>query len=443
MQEVYDFEVKKYKNYFAGGLIHHNTTIEVILAFSTAFGEYPWSKEPIQFPHYKPRKIRIVGQDWRQQIKTVLIPAMQEWWPKNRPVEIKKNGEGIPSFWKDLITGSTIEILSNNQESRLFEGWMGDLVCFEEPPRRDVRVACARGLIDRCGREFYAMTLLSEAWVHREVIKAVDKDGRPDMTVFNVNADIFVNVGYGITKEGVEQFKKTINEAEQEARLHGKPAFLSGLVYPKFDRQLHVKDLKKIPLDWITDIAIDFHPKKQWAVLFTATDGRDIKYCFDEIWENGSWKYIAEEIIRRIRDNHLRVANIIIDPLSKGDTQSDLNEESVFMKMQSYLMGFGYHLMGASKDKDGGIRMVTDLLWTENEMPALYFDRKKCSHTIWELESYMFDKNTGKPVKEDDDMCECLYRTILLDTKYYEPEDYDEDDYKKPEKQSVNSITGY
>ena len=45
-------------------------------------------------------------------------------------------------------------------ESDLFEGWDGHVIIYDEPPKRDNRVACARGLIDHNGIEIFAMGLI-------------------------------------------------------------------------------------------------------------------------------------------------------------------------------------------------------------------------------------------------------------------------------------------
>ena len=121
------------------------TAVSAILIQSILQGKWPWNNKKIHFPHNEPRKVRWVGQDWSKHIKTVLIPTLYEWWPKDRPVKIKKDGLGIETFWIDEITGSTLEIMSNKQESDLMEGWWGDLIVYDEPPKRDVRVACSRG----------------------------------------------------------------------------------------------------------------------------------------------------------------------------------------------------------------------------------------------------------------------------------------------------------
>lgn len=444
----------KYMIFTLTGANRISKTFTAFVSCLTAIrGKFPWEDDSVKPWLWEARgwrppiKIRILGQDWEQHIKTVLIKKMNELAPVMWGFEKRKNNVGVEAKWFYPANGSTIEVMSNKSESDLFEGWDGHVVYYDEPPKRDNRVACARGLIDHNGIEIFAMTLLKEAWVDREVIKATINNpghpdhGKPDLSVFNIHGDISVNIGHGITRKGVDQFKKTLTEDEIQARINGVPSYMSGLVYPQFKRDIHLKPRFRngVPLDWPIDILIDFHPKKPWAVLFLATDPRGYKWVVDEIWEHGSWKAIGEMIIRTVKRNNYRVNIIAIDPLSKGDTQSDLNEESVYEKMLSLFMSYGYTLRTACKDKDGGIIMVKDLLMTENEMPALFFfdDLKR---TVYEIEGYMYDDN-GKPLKEDDDMMENLYRAVLLDTKYTEIED--EDDYEPIYDTGRSTITGY
>lgn len=402
---------------FTGGNRMGKTFIGSYLAISVMAGKWFFDQKKMVFPHDRPRKIRYVGQSWEGHIKAVIEPALKFWWPKSRPVETKKNNQGIEALWKDNRTGSTIEIMSNVQDSSVFEGWEGDLVVYDEPPKRDVRVACARGLIDRQGRELFCMTLLKEAWIHREVIKARLDDGSPDLTIFNIDGKIYDNLGYGLTKEGIDQFAKTLTDDEKQARLEGKPSYMSSLVCPKFDRKKHVRDRFPIPLDALIDIQIDFHPSKKWAVVFVATLKNGFKYVCDEIWDKGNPKYIAEEIIRKIRERHYeRINSIEIDPLSKGGKE---NEIDVFSLVSETLASRNYPLGTASKDKEVGIAMLNSLLWTENEMPGLFFF-KDCVKTIQQVEDWMYDPDTLKPSKVDDDFVECLYRLVLKNTQWFD-----------------------
>lgn len=424
---------------YTGGNRSAKTTTCIWLALSVLYGRYLWDPSKIlSFVHDKPRRVRIVGQDWEKHIKTVIEAKLEEWWPASRKVEKRKNNVGVYAHWKDVETGSTLEIMSNNQDSDLFEGWDGDLVYYDEPPKRDVRVACARGLVDREGKEAFGMTLLGEAWVSREVIKARLPDGSPDPSIFNVVATIYDNLGYGVTQAGIDQFEKTLTADEKEARLYGKPSYLSGLVWPQFDRNLHVKSRFDVPGDWLVDIQIDFHPAKPWAVQFLATDPMGFKFVVEEMWEKGNPNYIADQIVKRIKSRHYRVeSEIQIDPLSKGDSNNDW---TVFDTMAKHFASYGYMLGVGSKSKETGLAMVRELLMTENEMPALFFFND-CVKSIEHVEDYMFDPDTHKPSKENDDFCETLYRNVLRGTYWYPLRDIDEE-RRRPSKKR-HSLAGY
>jgi len=434
-QEVYDFHVTKYENYFAGGLVHHNTTIGSIIGESTLFGKWPWSGKHLSFSHNLPRKVRYIGQDWKNQIEKVVLPEIRKWWPKNRPVKTRGNQIIPDAMWTDEKTGSTLEIMSNLQDSDVHEGWSGDLIIYDEPPKRDIRIANARGLIDRNGRELFCMTLLKEAWVDREVIKAMNKDGSPDMSVFNVNGEIWANVGYGITEEGIDQYAKTLTDDEKDARLRGVPSYMSGLVLPKFHRRTHLVDRFDVPLDWIIDIGIDVHPREKQAILFMATSPKGERFLCFEIFENGSGDWVGEQIIRVIDRYHYRVGRIIIDPLAKGDRNTG---DTTFDKIDRILSQHGHVLNTASKDKESGIIDINKHLMGPNKQPSLFVfnDLKR---TITEIEGWMYDEDTQKPQKKDDHMCENLYRLILENTTWYPMEE----DQREEEVASGNKWTGY
>ena len=551
------------------------TTIWAIIAICCMAGKWLWNGEPIRFSHNKPRKIRVVGQGWSSHIKTVVVPELWKWWPKNRPMvggKPKKNNDGVEYFWEDAITGSTLEILSNKQESEMFEGWSGDacieerqrvwmgdstwkrikdvkvgdevwtvgnsglmsknkvthvidngvrdivqvsvdgwyslfctpdhkiyvsglekkeaqhlkrgdavccegveywsfdsvrpagkarvydltvennhnFICegilvsnciFDEPPRRDIRVAAARGLIDRGGFELYACTLLKEAWVAQEIIKARLPDGRPDPSVYNVHATIEDNIGYGITRENVDQFAKMLTEDEKDARLRGVPSYMSGLVYPQFARDIHLKKRFRVPLDWPVDIAIDTHPRKPHSVLFMATSPRGFKYCIHEIREHGDGKSIAESVVRLVQWGVYRVNKVIIDPLSKGDSNET---DTTFEKASDVFARHGMYLETASKNKDAGILSVKEYLKSENNEASLFFF-DDLVYTIKEIEGLMWEVDPNsekeKAQKVDDDMMEDLYRLILLGTEYTRAIEAEEDEV--PVVSGVNKVTGY
>ena len=414
---------------FTGGNRVGKTTIGAILAISTTVGYFPWSEKKLIFSHKLPRKVRYIGQDWERHVAQVVVPALKKWYPHNRECYIKKNMVGVEAFWRDIQTGSTLEIMSNKQESELHEGWDGDLIVYDEPPKRSIRVANARGLVDRNGRELFCMTLLKEGWVDREIIRIKD-----DAT-FTVHGDIYTNVGYGLTIEGIKQFEKTLTDDEKDARLLGIPSYLSGLVYGMFKHNIHIIERRDIPSDWIIDVAIDIHPRERQAVLFIATSPQDIQYAVYEIWQHGTPEEIAKLVVDFLVDR--RVGTIQIDPLSKGDKN---NINTVYDRFNTILTMYNYTLQTASKDKSAGILKVKERLKSKNNEASLFIfnDLKR---TIFEFEGYLWDEDTQKPQDKDDHMMENLYRIMLMDTKWYE--DYEDFSSSSIEEFGRNSMTVY
>ena len=434
------------------------TSIGCIIAYAVLFGEWPWSGEKIAFPHKEPRKVLYVGQGWETHIQKVVEPELIKLWPKSRgQVQdvTKKNNQGIRAYWQDPVTKSELYIGSNNQESEAFEGPKYDLVVYDEPPTRNIRVACARGLVDRQGRELFVCTLVKEAWIHKEVINARDENGNPDMSVFPVDADIYTNVSRckcgeyitkqvtrdsglivgvcpkhgeqeefdrrGLTLDGVNQFSKTLRPDERLARLQGRPAYLADLVLHKFDRLRNCRPrIQKIPLNWVFDISIDFHPAKPWAIEFMGTDQKNFKYVTDFLELRGGPNAIGDEIVKFIEEHHYHVNSITIDPLAKGDTNSHEAEiDTTYTKLEAKLASYGYTLEVASKNKVAGIDATNDLLMTENEMPALFFF-DDLGKVIEQIEGWMRDPETLLPSKKDDEACELTYRLVLKNTQWYD-----------------------
>lgn len=413
----------------SGGNRLGKTTILTLLGVAVMLGKYPWDDTSLLhlFPHSLPRKVRYVGQGWKDHIQAVVIPELHKWWPKRRKLKLRGNGVIIDTNWTDLKSGSTLEIMSNNQQSKEHEGWAGDLILYDEPCRREIYVANARGLVDRKGREVFAATLLEEPWIDREVIKKTTEDGKPDRTVFWVEGSSRDNIGFGITQEGLDGFANKLRPDEKRARIEGIPEYKSGLILNfnrKYrDRGGHMCERFQIPLDWMVDIGIDVHPRTEQAILFVATDPRNERYICEEVWGHGSAKWIAEAVIRAIKYHNFRVNRVIIDPLAKGDSN---NPQSMYDTISTILMRHKMVLEVASKDKEQGILEIKNHLKGPNGLPSIWlFD--DLIRTRYEIEGWMWDKDTQKAQKVDDHMMENLYRLLLLKTQWEEPDVWNSD----------------
>lgn len=435
---------------FCGANRISKTHTSFSLELSAIRGMFPWEDESLLGHHWDilgwepPIKVRWIGQDWEKHIKTTLEPKIEDLLPGSWGWEHKKNNMGVKAFWKDPKTGGSIEILSNNSEADVFEGWNGHLVVYDEPPKRANRIACARGLVDYCGREIFAMTLLKEAWVDTDVINATLEDGTPDPSVYNIHGDISVNIGFGITQAGVDQFAKTLNPDEQSARLEGVPSYKSGLIL-KIDRNKHFIGRFEIPAHWMIDISIDIGQAKPHDILYEATAPDGFKYvCFEER-VIGDGQAIGDSIIKKIQRYKLRANRIICDPLAKSDRN---NENTVWEKIDIALNRYGLYLETGGKEKEDAIILLNhNLLWTIHGNPILFFFKdlpittKQVINWMWaDPEMMKSGEKEVKASKKDDDMCENLYRLALLETKYENP--YIENE-REPVKAQRNPFTGY
>lgn len=399
---------------FIGANRTSKTTTGTAIGISALLGYYPWEGES-SYLNETPSKVLLVGQQWEEHIRKVLVKKWQDWWPKKIEIKTKNNTQGVPSEWT-LNNGSLLCIMSNYQDRKAFEGSDWDVIIWDEPPTEENYIAASRGLIDRGGRQLFMMTLLGEqSWIDRKIIKGLDDEGRPDPGVYVIHSVMRDNKGYGLLEEDILEFEKQLPEEERQARIYGIPSYLSGLVLPTFNRKTHIiQQPFKIPLDWPVDIALDLHPRERQAVLFRTTDPKGNRYYFDEIWEHGSGKEIAWEIVRRIRRQELRVNDIIIDPLTKADSN---NEKTVYDSVDDVLRAYGYPLRVACKDKHQGIMKIKEELKSLNNLPSAFlFSTLK--RTIFEAEGWVYDKDTQKPIDKDDHMMENWYRLALIDTQW-------------------------
>ena len=452
------------------------TLIGPIIAFSVMFGKYPWNdvKVPLAYPD-QPRNVLYVGQGWESHIKMTVEPEIKRWWPQSWGAFDKvasKNNQGVYATWTLPTNGSKLFIMSNIQDTISFEGGKWDLIIYDEPPDRDNRVAASRGLMKSRGRELFLATLVSKAWIHREVIKARLPNGAPDPSVCNIHTQYgdnisrckcgeyilnedFVNEEYigtcpkcgpvtdylrfGLTVEGVQSYASKLKKNELAARIYeGIPIELTALVLPNFRREIHLRPrIENIPLSWIFDIQIDYHPAKPWAILFMATAPRDFKYFTHTIEMKGGPNAVKDALVKFIHDHHMYVNSIGIDPLSKGDPNAHDREvgeaNTVFSILEEGLAAYGYELTRATKDKTTGITMFNNLLMTENEMPGIFvFD--DLGSVITQFEDWMFDQKTLLPSKkEPDEWCELAYRLVLQDTQWFDHIERNHIDNKKTE----------
>ena len=393
------------------------TVIGAVIVGSACLGIQPWDKRETVWGR-KPIKARIICSDWEKHAATVIVPSLKEWLPVGQ-YETSKNNLGIESFFR-FKNNSTIELLTNKQDTKDHEGWEGDIVWADEPLPRDKFVANLRGLRKEIGVFLLTMTAVSEPWILDDIVRNTHSS-YASVTQIPIRSNPY------LTEKYIEMFSASLKESEKIARIDGGWLNLIGLIWPEFNPDIHLIDDFKIPTDWPVVPFIDFHPAKPQAISFYATDPQERWYVIDEEWKHFSPEETADYLIRSKISNAWRIEEAFIDPLSKGDTAYVKNRfgdvPDSFSIIKERLWRHGIELNVATKDKSSGILNIEKMLMGPNKMPLLFFFRSltnkiKDEGTVWEIQRWTYDSDTGKPRDEADHFVENLYRMTLTGIKY-------------------------
>lgn len=408
-----------------------------------ALGFRPWIPEgdPLRTlgipPH--PTKGLIVTTDWDKS--TEVFTAMQagptkgklfKYIPKDCYIGYTKNHSGAIDTIKikhvsggvSVIHLDTVKSFKQNPLGQESSSW--DWVHFDEPIPEEMYKAIVRGLIDRDGRVWFTCTPLSEPWIDEKFIPDLEDQSRPDLDC--AHGDFWMMTGRTgdnphNTNEAIERVMQNYTDEERETRESGIPRAYSGLVYKEFEWSTHVlrdppeswKDWGQPPSDYCIRFAIDYHFRKNDAVLFIATSPQNIHYVYAELWEQMQ----LEEEVRRIKcvlGGHEALFGLV-DPLAS--TPGKVTEVTA---MDEYRR-LNLPVLPATKDPVNGIRTVKALLKERDKhgRPVIFFNAA-LRRTLFEISrGFIWDGEDNKPVKENDDMMENLYRLCLDGLPYIEP----------------------
>ncbi len=394
------------------------TVLGACLVGSFAFGIQPWDNRPTIFPP-GPTRGRIICVDWEHHAREVIVPVLKEWLPAGSYVT-RKNNVGIEAYW-DFPNGSSFELMTHIQDTKIHEGWMGEWVWSDEPLPRDKYVANRRGLIDSSGIFVMTMTAIYEPWIMDEIALNTAKH-------IGCVMEIPMNANPVLKQEDIDNYTLDVPEDMREARIRGGWFQLAGKVLKGFESGIHVIDPFPVPTDWPVIACIDLHLNVPQAIGYYGWDKYDRLFAVGEFFKNVAPEEIADEIIRQKTRNVWRMKDAYIDPLAKGDSAYVKNRygdvEDSFSIIERKLAPAGITLHAASKDKDSGIRNLQSRIRGPNGIPSLFIQRS-CERHLYEIQRWVYDKD-GKPMKENDHMMENLYRATLSGTKWTDPNRWSE-----------------
>lgn len=425
---------KTFISFFSGGNGTSKTATGSNIVAHICYGlsGNPYFNLPLfkDFPY--PKRGRIISDPTTAQ--NVIVPELKKWFPKGCYKTYKK-GKNYEAWWR-TNTKFSFDIMTYEQAVSEFESATLGWAWFDEaPPQAIFKATVAR--MRRGGIIFITATpLTGSAWLYDHIV-AYQQTGKSEQRDF-VFADIEENcVQHGIRgfleHKHIEKMIAEYTEDEKQARVHGKFAHLTGLIFKTFNRKVHViKPFTITKKDYIVTEALDPHPRNPDAVMWMATNKNGDHIVCNELYGGYKTGELAERIKSIARD--YRIEARICDPLAftEDQHQSDPKQQSLARRLSELDLDY----QPATKDRIAANRRIDDALYYEKsgeEMisaPELYiFDT--CQRTIWELEHYQWDDWRGKvaerkspketPQDKDDHMIENLGRLLLQEPEFIPP----------------------
>ena len=191
---------------------------------------------------------------------------------------------------------SVIIFKSYEQQRKAFQSDDVDGIWNDEEPPYDIYREERMRLIDRDGEMIFTMTslkgitqLLEEVFDGYAAIKTryssllkeilpviVEKEGIRTYMLWSTD-NTYVNQSRVLVEV------KTMTREEVKARIFGIPVNLRGRIYPQFNDNVHVVDLKDVPWKDCSYInVVDPHDRKPWAIIWAAVDGIGNVYIVHE-----------------------------------------------------------------------------------------------------------------------------------------------------------------
>jgi phage terminase large subunit-like protein len=306
-----------------------------------------------------------------------------------------------------LPNGGRIVSMSCDAGREAFQGGSASLIWLDEEPPEPVFDECMLRTVDSKGSIIITATPLKGlTWLFDKFVED-PIEGFSRVQISGLDNPYVSSVK-------MRKVVSHLSEASQRARLYGEFSSQSGLVYPEFNRRIHVVDKFDIPEDWIKHRTIDFGTNHPFCCLWVAVApsgalaSDPVLIIYRELyWTEHTTLESGREILRLSKDESYEWT--VADPESK-DGRLTLSRE------------LGIRTLAAPKHLGviEGIGWVKEWLQLDAEGKPKLLIFKECTNLIKEFRLYRWDKNIkhDRPMKQHDHALDSLRYEIMQFKRY-------------------------
>jgi hypothetical protein len=376
------------------------------------------------------KRIRIVSE--ATTVTEAIIPALKEWLPEGR-YTTDKRGKYYEAKWY-FDNGFELDIMTYDQDLKQFESANLGIVLLDEPPSNAIFKACISRLRRGGVLGVVCTPLMGSAWLYDGFVANpnMEAEFKAVVTAEVEDACKIHGVRGFLDHDEILKMIAQYSEDDKQARIFGKFQHLVGLVFKKWNREVHVIKPFDINKDNFCVVeALDTHPRNPDAYLQVAIDRHGTKYVIDELYQNGAEDELAARI--KLKREGKRIVKSLLEPGAFTEDQHESNETK--NSLAKRLQKLGLYFVAGSKRRQDALRRIKEALNFQEtkgriiQPPELYvFDT--CQRTIWEIEHWQWDDWRGstadnkspreKPQDKDDHIIEDLGRILLEEQKFVE-----------------------
>jgi len=252
--------------------------------------------------------------------------------------------------------------------------------------------------------------------------------GRLGYKGFNFSSSCNPYIDKGMIERDIKEWERKGRSADAKRLYHGKYSREYGLVWPKFNYDIHTVEPFELPGSWTRGMAVDPHPQKPGNALWVAIDPRNHYWFYREMeFSNDDRPLTIPEASYTINMTEAtakeKLSGRLIDPTYAKIEHTALGSKSV----KDLFRDNGLNFLEGDRTFATFKHRVDDMLVDEPD-PTFHIFRS-CPNFIRQMQNYTWDSwasrkarsekgKKDKPKKKDDDYVDCCKMILNSNLRY-------------------------